>query len=581
MVTEFKRQYVLGGTAAQWSSNSAFVPQARELCVETDTGQMKIGDGTAAYSALAYVGATFGQTFATEAEVQAGSIDNKVIAPDTLAAVYPQAYSGASEEQIPNNWRFNGIARFSGVTVVDLAPRTGATGNRDAVARADVEGYFAGTTSAGSGDANKAPTLDANGKIDESFISAGALPSFRGFFNPTTASPTLIDQVGGNLTPAANNGDYLLCNADGFYNFATGIPGAGTELVEGDQVVFDTTTSQWGVIRPGGLATDPGAVRRSPGAAADSTIQTQLSTLDTLRLQLHPVQTGNLLSLLNNSGTEIGSIDENLVATLASINVLSTLTNTSIATDFPTGLSFINGAASAGWSTDGPVITIRIVDFATQLQFGADKIFIRRYTTSWSSWEEWAPKNNPALTGNVTVPTPALGTNNTQPQTAAGAIAEKERYGLFVSRVETSSTVFQFTANATFQSFSEFFNAPAYGATHWTQDVSPNPAYYTVPETGWYQVNINSAFTANKQEWVRAILEIYAINDSTFSRRIFDAVPAFSTFWAIATSFLTELTAGNQIGLRFYGDPLTPGDPPTVRADRVDFSFEFKGWYNL
>ena len=579
MVTDFKRQYVLGGTAAQWASNSAFIPQARELCVETDTGQMKIGDGVNAYSALAYVGATFGQTFATEAEVQAGTVANKVVAPDTLAAVYPQAYSGASEEQIPNDWRFNGIARFSGVTIVDLAPRTGATGNRDAVARADVEGYFAGTTSAGSGDANKAPTLDANGKIDESFISAGALPSFRGFFNPATASPTLIDQVGGGLSPDANNGDYLLCNADGFYNFATGIPGAGTELVEGDQVVFDTTTAQWGVIRPGGLATDPGAVRRSPGAAADSTIQAQLATLDTLSLQLHPVQTGNLLALLNNSGTLIGGIDQDLIATLASANVLSSLGNTAIATDFPAGLSFINAGTASGWPTDGPVITIRIVDFATQLQFGADKIFIRRYTTSWSSWIEWAPKNDPALTGNVTVPTPALGTNNTQPLTTAGAISEKERYGLFVSRVETNPAIFQFTANAAFEPLSEFFDPPVFGSEFWTQDVAPNPAYYLVPVTGWYQIHVNADFTANKQEWIRGLLEVHGYNLG-FSRKVIEAPPSFSTFLSIGTSFLAQLTAGEQLGLRFYGDPQVVGDPPTVRANRIDFSVEFKGWYN-
>jgi hypothetical protein len=46
------------GTASQWSSINP-VLQAGEPGVETDTGKMKIGDGTTAYNSLAYVGTAF------------------------------------------------------------------------------------------------------------------------------------------------------------------------------------------------------------------------------------------------------------------------------------------------------------------------------------------------------------------------------------------------------------------------------------------------------------------------------------------------------------------------------------------
>ena len=45
------------GTATEWASNSTIVLAEGEIGVEYDTGKIKVGDGTSAWSALAYIGA--------------------------------------------------------------------------------------------------------------------------------------------------------------------------------------------------------------------------------------------------------------------------------------------------------------------------------------------------------------------------------------------------------------------------------------------------------------------------------------------------------------------------------------------
>lgn len=73
-----------GLTAANWASTNP-TPLARQLCVETDTGQAKFGDGATAWNDLPYIGGT---SELTTRLISGGEISLVGLVPTVAAAVY-------------------------------------------------------------------------------------------------------------------------------------------------------------------------------------------------------------------------------------------------------------------------------------------------------------------------------------------------------------------------------------------------------------------------------------------------------------------------------------------------------------
>lgn len=414
MVTTFSRMFQRRGTAAQWAANSTVILGDGELGIESDVSNMKIGDGARQYGALPYVGANQGVVFSTSSEVLAGLVTNKSVAPDTLAANYPRRAVGAVDSIISNNWTFNGNATFTGLTTVTSAPRTGATGVNDVTNRAYIDTLFAGQTSGGSSDVNKAPILNSSGQLDSSYISSEALPRFIGLFNPITGSPTLQNVVGGGITPSANNGDYFIASDSGFYNFDTGTPGAGTTVTQGAQIIWSTDTTSWSVVNPPGTSFDPGAVRRTPSNNSESTIQPGVDAVSNLTLQNRTGQTVDQIRFLDSLGAVLGGVTAAGIVNAIGLTVLRTSSTSDTGADYPDGFSYSFVTSAAGWPIDGLLLSYK--ESATSVyQFIADagNFYTRKFTGTWSSWVEYAPLDSPAFINTPTAPTAAIGSNNT------------------------------------------------------------------------------------------------------------------------------------------------------------------------
>lgn len=435
MATTFARQVQRRGTAAEWAANSTVVLLDGELGVETDTGRAKLGDGTTQYGSLQYIGHDQGVTFATDAELLAGTVPNKSVAPDTLANNYPRRATGAVQSIINNNWRFNQEVLLNDIATITQSPRSGATGERDIVARADMDAKFAGQISAGSGDVNKAPILKSDGKLDASYIPTGSLPAFRGLFNPVTGVPTLQNVAGGGISPVANNGDYFIASDTGFYNFDTGTPGAGSSVSQGAQIIFETSTTTWSVVNPPGTSFDPGAVRQTPNSNAESTILPGTDGVFNLSLRNRASQTVELLRLLDSAGAQIGGIGSDAVATFKSLIATRTTAVGDVGVDFPTGISYDFVLQSSGWPADGRLITFKESNTSVYQILEAPGVhYTRLFTGTWSGWSQLAPIVSPAFTNIPTAPTAAAGTNTTQLATTEFATRTNQLFAKVVDQ---------------------------------------------------------------------------------------------------------------------------------------------------
>lgn len=552
MTTTFSRMFVRRGTAAQWAANNTVVLGAGELGVEIDTGRIKVGDGATQYGSLEYIGHDQGVIFATDAEVLAGTVTDKSVAPDTLSDNYPRRAGAAIASVINNAWTFNNQTDFAAIVTAALAPRGGAPGALDITNRAYIDGLFAGQTSGGSADVNKAPTLNSSGQLDTSFISSASLPSFRGTFNPTTGSPTLQNIAGGGISPIANNGDYFLASTTGFYNFDTGTPGAGTQVIQGAQVVWIDASTVWSVINPPGTSFDPGAVRKTPANNAESLIQPSVDAVVNLTLQNRTSQTVALLRLLDNLGGEIGNIGADAVATLASLVAEVVTTPATIGADYPEGLTHGYVASAGGWPIDGALTTLKNTDTDVyQALHDATDLYIRRFTGSWSAWTQMASQlfvtnafaNSPALGGSPTATTPATDNDST-------AIATTAYTRLAVGDVLRTDG---FSATRLSQVVSDGVDTVITGYTVEYNDganFNIGPGTYDVPSNGRYLmfygfsdclVNGGGSFTR---------IRIVALFGAGGALTIFDSNGITGGVFSFVSSHEFEFDSGDTISLR-------------------------------
>lgn len=97
MADTFARQRQLIGSPAEWQANNLIIGSG-EIAIERDgaTDKLKIGDGTRTFSALPYITSQVTIDFASLAELRAGTVSNKAIAPDVLAANSATTGGGAN-----------------------------------------------------------------------------------------------------------------------------------------------------------------------------------------------------------------------------------------------------------------------------------------------------------------------------------------------------------------------------------------------------------------------------------------------------------------------------------------------------
>ena len=239
----------------------------RDLLVPLDTIQAEfrgeLGRFVDAFNAL--VATYVALQFATLAEINAGTEAGKAVSPAGLA-------------QHLNTQRFTAGTVSGGEVDGTKSPRLTATGRLDSsflalasaqdmaqgqngtvlvtaltfavevsarITAALTARISAGPTSAGSADENKAPVLNADGRLDPSYLIPVA-SLYVGAMNAT--------QPGGGITPPIINGSnqhqvgaYTIVMVEGVYDFSRGEPSpTGVPLTPLDFIYFNGST--WDVI---------------------------------------------------------------------------------------------------------------------------------------------------------------------------------------------------------------------------------------------------------------------------------------------------------------------------------------------
>lgn len=433
MTTTLARQLQLRGSDADWAANTGVIPLYGEVCFETNGifARCKIGDGVRAYGDLPYIGWDNTFTFSTQSQVAAGLVDNLPVAPNTLSAVYPKKLDASPPEIIENGWTFNGGVEIGEYATIVNSPRSGGSGSRDAVARADMDIRFASISSSGASDSGKAPILNSQGKLDRTFIPSETLPTYRGLFDPVTGSPPLINQTGGGVVPVANGGDYFVASDTGVYDFAVGAPGGSTSVSEGATVLWDSSAETWSVVNPGGTAFDPGAIRQTPTSEAENTI---VPTTDLINLSLKalPGQTSDLFRVRADDDTDFFRVLPDGRSAVQSIFFYpQSIAPADPLSSYKSGLSISELASQGTWPIFGQIETYKVSNTAgSQAIYNGTRSLSRTFSGSnWSAWREFAMLDNPAFTGTPTTPTPSATNNSTAIQNTAGNIARDASFG--------------------------------------------------------------------------------------------------------------------------------------------------------
>jgi hypothetical protein len=174
---------------------------------------------------------------ATSLEIKTGTATTSFITPAGLRGTTVAAPTGGGA--VPVAGDVDLIPRLSNTGAIDhrFIPKLGSTSGTtlqtgtDTTAFLTAAGLRAATVivSAGAGDANKLPRLDATGKLDATMLPASAT-HLAGALDPTAAPPV-----------GATSGSMYFANKDGVINAGfTGIT-AATAIKTSDALIFDGT----------------------------------------------------------------------------------------------------------------------------------------------------------------------------------------------------------------------------------------------------------------------------------------------------------------------------------------------------
>ena len=389
VTTTAARQLQLRGTAAELQAQSTFVPQVGEIVVEYDpaspVGKLKVGNGATNLGTLEYVGSDVAVTYATQQEVDEAIRADVSVSPRTVEGAYPRKITGVVDT-INAEWNFAGVTNLAGRTTIALLPRSDTLGVNDAINRTALDNRFIDVNiGATPANANKAVLLNASGLIDSQYVDTNNLPGFKGAFDPTTGVPPLINQAGGGVN--AQVGDYYLSSASGFYDFATGTPGSGIEILANATVIF-RAGNVWEVFNPSGSTLDPGAVRQAPVNTAESTIKIQGTNFPSLVIVQNLNQTGNLTEWKNSSNALLSTVDTTGILTSPSVDVQQSVFDVNKnGSDYPRGVSNGFAQTSTGWPIDGACVTQYLAsNNVYQIIYGLSETLVRRWQTTWSAW---------------------------------------------------------------------------------------------------------------------------------------------------------------------------------------------------
>lgn len=221
------------GIGAAWTAFATKPTTSLVVASYGGTAYIKTGTGGNDADWTALGAAT---SFATAAEVATGTNASKAISPALLrgAAVnVPTGGAGPVAGDLNKIVSLNGSGQIADMFIPKLVSTDGTVLQTGVAVNAflTAAGLRAATVnlSAGTGDHDKIPRLNASGKLDPSFMPANAT-RLAGTIDPTaTALPTPAP-VAGNM--------YFTSKAGAVNAIYTGIP-AGTTAAVGDTMIYD------------------------------------------------------------------------------------------------------------------------------------------------------------------------------------------------------------------------------------------------------------------------------------------------------------------------------------------------------
>jgi len=319
------------GTAANWTSTNPTL-SVGELAYETDTGKMKVGTGSAVWTALPYVGMTPTEVSAAITAAIGGVIDLSPSTLDTLnelaAAINddPSFFSTVAtnlSNHASDTTNIHGIADTSLLETTAGAQSKADTAETDAKAYTDlllgdpsVNGTTGNTVKARIDTAITNLIGAAPAALDTLNELAAAIDDDPGFFQAVATIQAAVD----NLTTEVSSHVQAITNVHGISDTRDLV--YEVDLVDAMDVHRQDTTNIHGIVDTSLLAlTEDPTFTGNVSLPATTTVATQGGVLEVGPNQF------TTLSEITATATEINTLD-GITASTAELNILDGVTAT-------------------------------------------------------------------------------------------------------------------------------------------------------------------------------------------------------------------------------------------------------------